>query len=317
VFMTLSGYLFAKLLDGKRLIYHLFIWNRLLRLLPLLVVVVLVNSANEYLIYGNIGRLLTYLYSMLKGFIFPVWPNGGWSIAVELHFYLLLPFLLYKKKSFSVLPCIFLAIALILRALFFLKNGEVQSIAYLTIFGRIDQFVFGILSFRMRGVVRGSHISAMIVTVFFSIFYCWFDGNGGFFRQPNYPSPSEIWVYMPAIEGASIAFLIAWYDNSFDHTNNNNIINNILALIGKYSYSIYLLHFYFIFLAADFINRKVVEISNFYIALPVSIILLIMIIPLAHLSYKFIEQPFLKLRKKYTVNPGAQISLQLATPGRL
>ena len=36
LFMTLSGYLFAKLLDGKDINYFSFIWNRTLRLLPLL-----------------------------------------------------------------------------------------------------------------------------------------------------------------------------------------------------------------------------------------------------------------------------------------
>src|SRR5262245_13547807 len=40
LFMTLSGYLFAKLLDGKSIDYRAFIWNRALRLLPLLLVVI-------------------------------------------------------------------------------------------------------------------------------------------------------------------------------------------------------------------------------------------------------------------------------------
>ncbi len=34
LFMALSGYLFAKLLDGKNIIYTSFIWNRFLRLAP-------------------------------------------------------------------------------------------------------------------------------------------------------------------------------------------------------------------------------------------------------------------------------------------
>jgi peptidoglycan/LPS O-acetylase OafA/YrhL len=31
---------------------------------------------------------------VVKGFVLPTWPNGGWSIAVELHFYILPPLLL-------------------------------------------------------------------------------------------------------------------------------------------------------------------------------------------------------------------------------
>ena len=42
LFMTLSGYLFAKLLDGKSIHYPEFLWNRALRLLPLLSVVLLI-----------------------------------------------------------------------------------------------------------------------------------------------------------------------------------------------------------------------------------------------------------------------------------
>ena len=38
IFMTLSGYLFAKLLDGKRFNYFAFLRNRFLRLAPLLIV---------------------------------------------------------------------------------------------------------------------------------------------------------------------------------------------------------------------------------------------------------------------------------------
>src|SRR5579859_619795 len=39
IFMTLSGYLFAKLLDGKNIDYKAFFWNRFIRLAPLLVAV--------------------------------------------------------------------------------------------------------------------------------------------------------------------------------------------------------------------------------------------------------------------------------------
>ena len=42
LFMCLSGYLFAKLLDGKRISYSGFLWNRFVRLAPLLGFVILI-----------------------------------------------------------------------------------------------------------------------------------------------------------------------------------------------------------------------------------------------------------------------------------
>ena len=40
LFMTLSGYLFAKLLDGRKISFSAFLRNRALRLLPLLLLVI-------------------------------------------------------------------------------------------------------------------------------------------------------------------------------------------------------------------------------------------------------------------------------------
>src|SRR2546426_4916546 len=48
LFMTLSGYLFAKLLDGKAIDYLAFLRNRVLRLLPLLFVVILIGAIRFY-----------------------------------------------------------------------------------------------------------------------------------------------------------------------------------------------------------------------------------------------------------------------------
>jgi peptidoglycan/LPS O-acetylase OafA/YrhL len=47
--MTLSGYLFAKLLDGKEVNYRNFFWNRAVRLLPLLAVVVVLAVLDKHL----------------------------------------------------------------------------------------------------------------------------------------------------------------------------------------------------------------------------------------------------------------------------
>src|SRR5260221_7159661 len=68
LFMSLSGYLFAKLLDGKSIDYRRFFWNRALRLLPLLAVVLLIVGLTKL---ANGERLFFFFLSLLAGLIFP------------------------------------------------------------------------------------------------------------------------------------------------------------------------------------------------------------------------------------------------------
>jgi hypothetical protein len=84
LFMTFSGYLFAKLLEGRPIIYTAFPWNRVLRLLPLMLVVIVIAGISKYLSGESIR---TYLYKVIGGILLPSLPNGGWSITVEYHYY--------------------------------------------------------------------------------------------------------------------------------------------------------------------------------------------------------------------------------------
>ena len=102
IFMVLSGYLFAKLLGNKKINYLLFLYNRALRLLPLLMFVVLIIAVQAYL-DDTLNR--AFFANLLKGFIFPTLPNGGWSITVEFHFYIILPVLLLTAIKFPMHFC--------------------------------------------------------------------------------------------------------------------------------------------------------------------------------------------------------------------
>lgn len=75
LFMTLSGYLFAKLLDGKIIIYHLFLWNRFLRLFPLLFLVLLANAVLIAIKAADIREIYWTMSEIPRGFIYPAWPN--------------------------------------------------------------------------------------------------------------------------------------------------------------------------------------------------------------------------------------------------
>lgn len=92
LFMVLSGYLFAKLLARDDIDYRQFLLNRVLRLLPLLVVFLWIAGITE----GYDGW--PYLERIAEGFIAPLLPGASWSIAIEFHFYLLLPVLMWVSR---------------------------------------------------------------------------------------------------------------------------------------------------------------------------------------------------------------------------
>ena len=297
LFMTLSGYLFAKLLAGKKIVYGQFLWNRALRLAPLLLAVILINLV-MLAVQGT--PVTEFMLSVLRGAIFPSLPNGGWSITIEFHFYVLLPLLLalIARSPWHALAIV--ALAMTLRTAIYLTQGSVQHEAYFTLAGRIDQFTLGILAYRLGLGQRLGNMVFLAVAACFLLFYAWFDAQGGFMRSPGYPSPQPLWIVMSSIEGLACACLIAWYDsrrwNCLDSS-----ASRWAGKIGEYSYSIYLLHMFVVFDLAAFVHERVMDISNFYVGLAWAFLCFLAFLPVAAASYHLIEKPFFALRRPYTV----------------
>lgn len=316
LFMTLSGYLFAKLLDGKSICYPAFIYNRAIRLLPLLCLALLIGGLE--LSYWGVN-LDKYLRAIEWGWLKPSLPNGGWSITAEFHFYLLLPLilLLARKQAYALFAVV--VAALLLRWALYSYNGTVQGLSYFTIIGRIDQFVLGIAAYRFRHVLAGRHVLAVLAAVSFAAFFWYFDTLGGFYNNQGFPSASRIWIVVPAVEGLAFAILVGWYDNSFRHPCGR--ISRFIALIGACSYSIYLLHFFVVFRLADGIHRNFVDLSSVYVALLMSVVGFLAFLPFAWVSYRCVELPMLALRKRYLVgNSGgkaAETGGSVACPAKL
>lgn len=294
LFMTLSGYLFAKLLDGKSIDYKVFLWNRALRLFPLLVVVILIVGILRFMSGGSMS---SYLHSIARGAFYPSLPNGGWSITVEFHYYAILPLFLWMLRKSKLLPISIVVVAIALRVFVHHEMGEIQSLAYWTIVGRIDQFALGMLMYQFRMSLAHRHVLAIGTFTGFAMFYWYFDLHGGFYQNPSYPSPSPLWIVLPTIEGIAYAVGIAWYDNSFSQSTTG--FSRFVGRIGEFSFSIYLLHFFVVFHAARFVNEQVMDISNFYVACLWSVVCFLLLMPAGYLSFRFIEAPFLKHRKRY------------------
>ena len=297
LFMVLSGYLFAKLLDGKNIVYKSFIWNRFLRLAPLLFIVICLAGIEKYLAGSD---LFQYAKEIIAGIIKPSLPNGGWSITAEFHFYLMLPAFLFLTNKWKYSLLFILLAAVITRIFLYQELGEIQTLSYWTIIGRVDQFILGIMAFQFRNNISGKHLLVFCVTFIFAVYYWYFDFQGGFFMNPSYPSPSQIWIYMPTIEGLVYALVISWYDNSFKHSTGR--VSRFIALIGTYSYSIYLLHFFMAYRISSTINNLIVDLSSFYMVVLFSVLSFIMLmVPIGYISYRFIELPFLRFRTRYII----------------
>jgi peptidoglycan/LPS O-acetylase OafA/YrhL len=205
-----------------------------------------------------------------------------------------------------------LGVAIALRAVLWASGQDVQQWAYWTLIGRIDQFLLGMLAWRYRRAIAGRHWYAALIATGFALAYYWYDLAGGFFSaEPG--TPSALWVIWPTVEALGWASLIAYYDGSFVPRDAG--LSGAIARAGTYSYSIYLLHFYFVFDAAYLIDRYVMRLSNFYVASGWSLLCFIAMVPVARLSYRCAEEPFLRLRKRYvrTIGETAQAGLPILT----
>ena len=298
IFMTLSGYLFAKILIGKKIIYKYFYLNRIFRLLPLICVVMLVHLALE-----NDLSLAKYIKTIVMGFI-NKWPHGGWSLTVEFQFYYLLPFiLLFLKKTKNYFFIIFL-FTIGLKLFIYLLDGTVQHYAYFKIIGHIDEFLIGILSYKYRNFIKDRKSLVLIFLISYLIFYYYFEYNGGFYnyspelKNSFYYSTSIIWVFIPIIQGLTFGLFISFYDN-----NNFNFLNNKLSIfiskIGLFSYSIYLWHFVYVFQMPKLVDNYLIKLDNLYITILLAIPCFMLAVLNGWISYNVIEKPFLKLRKRY------------------
>lgn len=297
LFMTLSGYLFAKLLNGRQIFFFRFLMNRALRLFPLMFFVLAIGAALAAYRADDLRAAYWFILGLPKGLIFPTLPNGLWSVTVELHFYIVLPLLLWLLRSSVRWLLALLVAAVLFRAYLWASLGEVQSLSYWTFIGRIDQFILGMVAFSLGDLLRGRHMTAVVVASIFVSFYLWFDTAGGFYELGSYPSKSVVWVVMPTLEGLAFCTLIAWYDRSF--VNLRGRLSDLAAKIGEYSYSIYLLHFFFVFGLARYIHEHVLSLGNFYVATAVGFVAFLAMIPLGYLSMMLIERPFLRLRVIY------------------
>lgn len=301
LFMVISGFIFTVITHGRPIHYWLFLRNRFIRIYPLYLFAVFfslfISTYNEHKNYG---------FMELLGWVFPFRASTVsassyfvqlWTIWVEFQFYFIFPFLkdFYERYGLRYLFGL-LALLWVLRGMVFFITGSVRFIAYETIFGRLDEFLIGMLAgivYVRRPAFFGNPLHLLAASVATVLLLHWFNLQGG-----HTNITASFWIWWTTAEGVVWAwFLLAYL--SFSHRL-PRLVESGLAALGAMSFSIYVMHN--LMLAA--INRWLVVVpfhSDPIAATALSSILLAMplVVALATMTYFIIERPFFGMRTHY------------------
>lgn len=306
LFCVISGFIFAWLYLEKPIRYSQFAADRFRRIAPLFFFWIAFSF-----FLGNwdqlaiIGTLITGLF---KRGSFPAYIEQGWTILVEAQFYAVFPFLLVFLRKYGAVYLVGLwGFLLFVRFGFFLDRGDVFFLSYATIFGRMDQFIAGMLVayfFRTRALARSAKGALMALGVSAAVglvlFYEAFTRYGGVFGQSGpFPFHKSIWITLPSIEAVCYAAILAGYLAA--SAVNLAIVRPLAAAAaygGRISYSLYLNHL-FVFLAIHAAFKSVGYKPEMWEE--ATLACLVVGLPAAFAfstgTYFLIERPFLDLRK--------------------
>ncbi len=246
-FFVISGFLMA-MLYGNTINLNctiIFFYKRAVRLLPAYWFTILITTLLTLLLCLPHEFKTHFEHSIWSYFLLPnigFWSDaeywGGsqfrpllhlWSLGVEFQFYLIYP-IICKIFNTQFKRFVLMSISLLL---YVLVNEISAKTAFYMMPTRLWQFILGIIAFEFSRKIdtkQSSRIFQFLVFVLFILLIL----------PVNITPQSVILITIPTTFIAASTVLVS---NSSDIKIDNNFIKRFLVWIGKYSFSIYLVHF--------------------------------------------------------------------------
>ena len=310
IFFVISGYLIGKIIENKDLNflnYKEFLFKRVKRIYPGLFFLLFFSFLSFSFLLSP-EHLIEFSKSLISNLLlipnFYFWTESNyfdvssnykpllhtWSLGVEYHFYLIWPLLvwiikdLFKDKFFFNLFFIVFIIFSLAFNLYIISFGPVfenkflygkyvsDTIFYLSPF-RIFEFVFGYLLVINKKRIKNRFINEILfLSGFLLIIYSALNFDG----KTLFPSTNALF---PTIG----AFLLIFSKGSF--LSNRILKNELINYLGNISFSLYLYHWpvLIFYKYYKFIDLTLIE----------KFLCIIISIFFAHLSFRYIEKPYL------------------------
>lgn len=327
IFFVLSGYLITGILLQARnnsfsAYVSSFYWNRALRIMPLLYAFILISAAAYILLRvpHSFGSDWPWLISFSANFARMRPEDLGpsfvhiWSLAVEQQFYLIWPFLVFflPPKAFKLIVLAMIAFSPLLRlAMFELLThrgfGDIYAgkAVYVLPVAQFDAFAAG-AAISVWGLNRLRHaarwfaaVTAITAVAGFAVLVCVnFRSHNAFIASFGYamyllPAYGYVWGYSLL----NALFMLGLVCALQGHTSTVLLQTKALVWIGKISYGIYVYHLPLLLLGVLLIEK-----GGFDIHGPLRPVFFatwaIVVLIVADQSFRWLETPFLKLKKR-------------------
>jgi peptidoglycan/LPS O-acetylase OafA/YrhL len=308
LFIVMSGFLFGVITYGKEISYGQFIINRIIRIYPAYIFILLVGAYFTRTSFGA-QDILMCLLPFTNSYM-PLLQNGKlaqlWTISIELQYYLIFPFILRFVRISGPIYCLALiGLATLMRAIVWEATGTVQDLAFWTIVGRIDQFLIGMmLAYAFKGgcLKLGNPLWTLLSSAVLLAVIQLFALRGGFFAIGNPGSPYEgWWIVWPDIEGASWGFVMMSY--LMCRVRLPRTADWAMSILGQVSYSIYLVHLIVFSAVMNFMPHPLAIGPDFQINVLLTgvLVFLPVVVAVSLAVHLVIERPFFSFKRVYVL----------------